>query len=844
MLAPIDKNHTPMIKQYLEIKQNYQDMFLFYRMGDFYELFFDDAVKASKLLSIALTSRNNDIPMAGVPFHSSASYIGKLINSGNKVAICEQISEPQKKGLVERKVLQVITPGTLTDINLLDGKTNNFILSIFKKSNKVGLAWISLSSGDFYVKETSIEKIEDEIFRISPSEIISEKNLNMYLNNLDIGKKLYESFEFNYTDSLIQLENFFDINYLNSLGLNNKIYVNCCGPLLRYIVSTQNDKIHHLKKPKLFNDSNHIFIDKTSITGLEIFKTNENKNNPTLFSLLDQCNTSMGSRLLKEDLRSPYTNKKFLELRLNIVEHLISDSIENDINQISEQLKKISDIERLSSRLALRSIRPKEIINLKDSIISVINLSKIWNRIDCTEIKSLNLIISNDPRMTKYIEAAIMNEPATSINNGHVIQSGFNKELDDLRNIKNNIDELISNLLNREKKRLGYSNVKIEYNKIHGFYLELPRSLKLDLPEDYSARQTLKNSQRYIFPELKEIEDKVNLASDKALKKEKIIFEEVLDHLNNFVKEIQCLSDQISQIDLLVNFANIAKKNNYTKPIFNNEPIIDIDASRHPVIEKKVENFVNNDLLIHQDANMIIITGPNMGGKSTYMRQVAINTIMASIGSYVPAKKMLLGHIDQILTRIGASDNLSEGLSTFMVEMNECAKIINCATENSLVIMDEVGRGTSSSDGEALAYSIARYISKNIKCLTLFATHYLRVAELSVKNNKIKNKYTKAIEYDGGITFLYKMINGIAPKSYGIQVAELSGLPSEIISNAKELVETRVINSVDNVPDKKININEVNYNRLKNKIEKIEIEKTTPIEALLMIEQLKKIIKD
>ena len=844
MLSPIDKNHTPMIKQYLEIKQNYQDMFLFYRMGDFYELFFDDAVKASKLLSIALTSRNNDIPMAGVPFHSSASYIGKLINSGNKVAICEQISEPQKKGLVERKVLQVITPGTLTDINLLDGKTNNFILSIFKKSNKVGLAWISLSSGDFYVKETSIEKIEDEIFRISPSEIISEKNLNMYLNNLDIGIKLYESFEFNYTDSLIQLESFFDINYLNSLGLNNKIYVNCCGPLLRYIASTQNDKIHHLKKPKLFNDSNHIFIDKTSITGLEIFKTNENKNNPTLFSLLDQCNTSMGSRLLKEDLRSPYTNKKFLELRLNIVEHLISDSLENDTNQISEQLKKISDIERLSSRLALRSIRPKEIIDLKDSIVSVINLSKIWNRIDCTEIKSLNLIISDDTRITKYIEAAIMNEPATSINNGHVIQSGFNMELDDLRNIKNNIDELISNLLNKEKKRLGYSNVKIEYNKIHGFYVELPRSLKLDLPEDYSARQTLKNSQRYIFPELKEIEDKVNLASDKALKKEKIIFEEVLDHLNNFVKEIQCLSDQISQIDLLVNFANIAKKNNYTKPIFNNEPIIDLDSSRHPVIEKKVENFVNNDLLIHQDANMIIITGPNMGGKSTYMRQVAINTIMASIGSYVPAKKMLLGHIDQILTRIGASDNLSEGLSTFMVEMNECAKIINCATENSLVIMDEVGRGTSSSDGEALAYSIAKYISKNIRCLTLFATHYLRVAELSVKNNKIKNKYTKAIEYDGGITFLYKMINGIAPKSYGIQVAELSGLPSEIISNAKELVETRVINSLDNVPDKKINKNEDNYNRLKNKIEKIEIEKTTPIDALLIVEQLKKIIKD
>ena len=844
MLTSIDKNHTPMIKQYLEIKQNYQDMFLFYRMGDFYELFFDDAIKASKLLSIALTSRNNDIPMAGVPFHSSASYIGKLINSGNKVAICEQISEPQKKGLVERKVLQVITPGTLTDINLLDGKTNNFILSIFKKSNKVGLAWLSLSSGDFYVKETSIEKIEDEIFRISPSEIISEKNLNVYLNNLDIGIKLYESFEFNYKDSLIQLESFFDINYLNSLGLNNKIYVNCCGPLLRYITSTQNDKIHHLKKPKLFNDSNHIFIDKTSITGLEIFKTNENKNNPTLFSLLDQCNTSMGSRLLKKDLRSPYTNKKFLELRLNIVECLISDSLENDTNQISEQLQKISDIERLSSRLALRSIRPKEIINLKDSIISVINLGKIWNIIDCTEIKSLNLVVSDDTRMTKYIEAAIMNEPATSINNGHVIQSGFNKELDDLRNIKNNIDELISNLLNREKKRLGYSNVKIEYNKIHGFYLEVPRSLKLDLPEDYSARQTLKNSQRYIFPELKEIEDKVNLASDKALKKEKIIFEGVLDHLNNFVKDIQYLSDQISQIDLLVNFANIAKINNYTKPIFNNEPIIDLESSRHPVIEKKVENFVNNDLLIHQDANMIIITGPNMGGKSTYMRQIAINTIMASVGSYVPAKKMLLGHIDQILTRIGASDNLSEGLSTFMVEMNECAKIINCATENSLVIMDEVGRGTSSSDGEALAYSIARYISKNIKCLTLFATHYLRVAELSVKNNKIKNKYTKAIEYDGGITFLYKMINGIAPKSYGIQVAELSGLPSEIITNAKKLVQNKLINSGESLPDEKFNENELNYNRLKNKIEEIEIDKTTPIEALLIIKQLKKIIKD
>jgi DNA mismatch repair protein MutS len=293
----------------------------------------------------------------------------------------------------------------------------------------------------------------------------------------------------------------------------------------------------------------------------------------------------------------------------------------------------------------------------------------------------------------------------------------------------------------------------------------------------------------------------------------------------------------------LVNFANIAKKNNYTKPIFNNAPIIDLDSSRHPVIEKKVENFVNNDLLIHQDANMIIITGPNMGGKSTYMRQIAINTIMASIGSYVPAKQMLLGHIDQILTRIGASDNLSEGLSTFMVEMNECAKIINCATKNSLVIMDEVGRGTSSSDGEALAYSIAKYISKNIKCLTLFATHYLRVAELSVKNNKIKNKYTNAIEYDGGITFLYKMINGIAPKSYGIQVAELSGLPSEIISNAKELVETKVINSLENIANKKFNNTEDNYNRLKNKIKEIDIDKTTPIEALLIIEQLKKITK-
>ena len=844
MLSPIDKNHTPMIKQYLEIKQNYQDMFLFYRMGDFYELFFDDAIKASKILNIALTSRNNDIPMAGVPFHSSASYIGKLINSGNKVAICEQISEPQKKGLVERKVLQVITPGTLTDIDLLDGKTNNFILSIFKKSNKIGLAWISLSSGDFYVKETSLEKIEDEIFRIGPSEIISEKNLNLYLNNLDIGIKLFDSFEFNYTDSRMQLESFFDITYLNSLGLNNKIYVNCCGPLLRYIMSTQNDKIHHLKKPRLFSDSNHIFIDKTSITGLEIFKTNANKNNPTLFSLLDQCNTSMGSRLLKENLRSPYTNKKFLESRLNIVEHLVSDSSESDINKISEQLKKISDIERLSSRLALRSIRPKEIISLKDSLISVINLSKVWNRLHCAEVKSLNLIISDDNKMTKYIEAAILNEPATNINNGNVIKSRFNKQLDDLRNIKDNIDKLISDLLNKEKKRLGHSNVKIEYNKIHGFYLELPRSLKLNLPEDYSARQTLKNSQRYIFPELKEIEDRVNLATGKALKKEKIIFEEVLEHLNSFVQDIQYLSSQISQIDLLVNFANIAKKNNYTKPIFTDEPIIDLDSSRHPVIEKKVENFVNNDLLIDQDANMIIITGPNMGGKSTYMRQIAINTIMASIGSFIPAKRMLLGHIDQILTRIGASDNLSEGLSTFMVEMNECAKIINCATKNSLVIMDEVGRGTSSSDGEALAYSIAKYISKNINCLTLFATHYLRVAELSAQNNKIKNKYTKAIEYHGGITFLYQMINGIAPKSYGIQVAELSGLPTEIISNAKELVQNKVIDDGENIPEKKFNKNEVNYNQLKNKIEEIEIDKTTPIEALLIIEQLKKITKD
>ncbi|HUX92134.1 MAG TPA: DNA mismatch repair protein MutS [Gallionellaceae bacterium] len=779
-----------MMEQYLRIKAQHPDMLLFYRMGDFYELFHEDAVRAAKLLDITLTQRGasngQPIKMAGFPHHSAEPYLARLVKLGESVAICEQIGDPATtKGPVERKVVRIVTPGTLTDSALLDEKRDSLLLALHERNGSLGMAWLNLASGQFFVSETDSQNLAAELERLQPSEILlaentpppgqyktAIKNLPVWHFDLESARRtLCQQF------STLDLAGFGCDGY--TLGLE------AAGALLGYAKLTQGQSIAHVRSMRVYSAENFVRMDAATRRNLEITQTLRGEPAPTLLSLLDNCASNMGSRLLHHWLHHPLRDRSILNARLDAVENL-----SGSCRAMHEQIRPSVDVERISARIALRSARPRDLSGLRDTLVQLPELHHSMQDNASRLVADLAAALLPEQDLSSLLQRTLRAEPSSVLRDGGVIADGFDAELDELRGIQTNCGDFLMELETRERARSGIPTLKVEYNRVHGFYIEVTHAQSANVPDDYRRRQTLKNAERYITPELKAFEDKALSANDRALAREKFLYEQLLDQLAPHIAPLQCIAAAIAELDVLANFAERAATLNFCAPQFSNEAVLNIRSGRHPVVEAQVEQFIANDANLHDKRQMLLITGPNMGGKSTYMRQVALITLLAHCGSFVPAEEALLGEIDQIFTRIGSSDDLASGRSTFMVEMTEAANILHNATEKSLVLVDEIGRGTSTFDGLALAHAIARHLLEVNRSYTLFATHYFELTRLSDQFTQLANVHLKAIEHQHSIVFLHSVNEGAASQSYGLQVAALAGVPNDVIKNARKQLRT------------------------------------------------------
>jgi DNA mismatch repair protein MutS len=821
-----DTTHTPMMRQYLGIKSEHRDKLLFYRMGDFYELFFEDAERASKLLGITLTSRGSSagepIKMAGVPHHAAEQYLAKLVKSGESIAICEQIGDPAtSKGPVDRKVVRIVTPGTLSDAALLPDKQENYVLSFYHKDNDWGVAWMSISSGQLKIKQGSNLSILNEIARLQPSEIIAPEGATFQgLSQTKIRIQRLPTWHFDEEVAKKSLCEHLKVRDLRGFGCEESTCaISAAGALLTYAQSTQSEPLSHITAIQVERENDFIQLDVSTRKNLEINTTLQGEASPTLLSTFDKSASSMGARWIQHTLNHPLFNHDDINERLSSVTWLTDQKNQAALTTMRQIFASMSDIERINARITLKSARPRDLSGLRQTLQVIPKLQALINAPDFALLSSLSRDLAHNTEIATQLEKAILPEPANILTEGGVINDGFDSELDTLRSIQNDCGTFLIELEQREKQNTGISNLKVEFNRVHGFYIEVSKANAGAVPETYRRRQTLKNAERFITPELKEFEDKALSARDRALKREKYLYEALIETLQQHRDEIQKVARAIAQLDGLGSFAQIALERNYVRPklVENNE--ITITNGRHPVVETQIDNFIANNLEINARHKMLVITGPNMGGKSTYMRQCALIVLLAHVGSFVPAEAALIGRVDQIFTRIGASDNLSGGQSTFMVEMSEAANILNNATENSLVLMDEIGRGTSTYDGLALALSIARYLAKTNRSLTLFATHYFELTALSEEISEVSNIHVSAVEYKDDIVFLHSIADGPASRSYGIQVAQLAGVPKEIVHAAKrelKLLESKV-NTIQ--PDL--------FNRIEPQTQ--ELEKINPI---------------
>jgi DNA mismatch repair protein MutS len=782
--------HTPMMAQYLSIKAAHPDMLLFYRMGDFYELFHDDAVRAAKLLDITLTQRGasngQPIKMAGFPYHSAEPYLARLVKLGESVAICEQIGDPAtSKGPVERKVVRIVTPGTLTDSALLDEKRDSLLLAIREHNGKLGLAWLNLASGQFFVSETDAQNLAAELERVQPSEILLAEDISPPAGYKAAIKTL-PVWHFDLQTARRNLCQQFSTLDLAGFGCDEfTLGLEAAGALLGYAKLTQGQSIAHVRNLRVYSPEHFVRMDAATRRNLEISQTLRGEVSPTLLSLMDNCASNMGSRLLNHWLNHPLRNRTALRARLDAVENLAEHCL-----TIHEHIKPCVDVERISARVALRSARPRDLSGLRDTLALLPQLHKILQTNPSQLVTELAAAILPDPTLSSLLQNTLRAEPATVLRDGGVIADGYDAELDELRSIQTNCGDFLLALETRERTRTGISTLKVEYNRVHGFYIEVTQAQAANVPDDYRRRQTLKNAERYITPELKTFEDKALSANERALSREKYLYELLLDQLAPAIPQLQRIAAAIAELDTLANYAERAATLNFSAPSFSDEAIINISNGRHPVVEAQVEQFIANDTNLNEKRQMLLITGPNMGGKSTYMRQVALITLLAHCGSFVPADNAEIGEIDQIFTRIGSSDDLASGRSTFMVEMTEAANILHNATNKSLVLVDEIGRGTSTFDGLALAYAIARHLLETNCSYTLFATHYFELTRLSASFRQLANVHLKAIEHQHSIVFLHSVHEGAASQSYGLQVAALAGVPSNVIKNAKKQLRT------------------------------------------------------
>ncbi|KQV80354.1 DNA mismatch repair protein MutS [Massilia sp. Root351] len=808
---------TPMMQQYLRIKAEYPSMLVFYRMGDFYELFHEDAEKASRVLGITLTARgsSNGVPikMAGVPFHSLEGYLAKLVKIGESCAICEQIGDPAtSKGPVERKVMRVVTPGTLTDSDLLPEKAERPLLALCMISQRkvvtAGLAWLSLASGALKLMEFSGDsrtvavRMQQELERISPAEILRGDDAELFEDAFSCHVNRVPEWHFDVVSGHKALLEQLSVATLTGFGADNLgAAFGAAGALLRYAQSTQGRGLQHVRSLSTETESEFIGLDAATRRNLELTETIRGQESPTLFSLLDHCRTAMGSRLLRYWLHHAKRDQGVARSRHQAIAALAQS---DTTGILSQTLAQVPDIERITTRIALLSARPRDLASLRDGLRQLPMLRHAMERSvgqDAgTLLGAIHHALATPDDCVDLLTRAVMEEPATMVRDGGVIARGFDADLDELRGLSENAGQYLVDLETRERARTGIANLRVEYNRVHGFYIEVTNGQATKVPDDYRRRQTLKNCERYITPELKAFEDKALSAQDRALAREKILYDQLLADLAPFIGALQTIAQALAQIDTLTALAGHALRHNWCAPELVAEPCINIVEGRHPVVEGQIERFIANDCRFVNDRRLLLITGPNMGGKSTFMRQVALITLLAYVGSYVPATSAVIGPIDRVFTRIGATDDLAGGRSTFMVEMTEAAAILNGASDTSLVLMDEIGRGTSTFDGLALAWAIARHLIDTSRSFTLFATHYFELTQLPESHPTAANVHLSAVEHKDTIVFLHAVQNGPASQSYGLQVAQLAGVPQPVIKAARKHLARLEAQALDATP--------------------------------------------
>ena len=864
-------NLSPMMRQYFEIKDKYKDYILFFRLGDFYEMFFDDARLASKELELTLTGRDcgqdERAPMCGVPYHSYESYVSKLINKGYKVAICEQLEDPNEvRGLVKRDVVRVITPGTIIESNMLDDDKNNFLSSIYIEDNCFGVCFCDVSTGEIFItdiKDSEQDKerrLINELSSFTPCEIIT----NSHFLNLNKLKKFTETklscliniiddINFDMDDAKNNIFEYFKKENISNLGFSDdrSPSIRALGAIIRYLKFTYKSLVNNISSLNFYLDSQYMSLDLAAKRNLEIsenIRTKEKKK--SLLGILDKTKTPMGRRMIKKYLEQPLINAAIINQRLDSVEELVNNSIMR--MSLTESFSGIFDIERLLTKIIFKTISPRELLSFKYTIGNISKIKKVLSESTSTLLIKLMNEIDLLEDVYKLIDDSINDSPPALLKDGDVIKSGFNVVVDEYRDILKNSQNYISKIEAKEKTKTGIKTLKIKYNKVLGYYVEVSKSFINKVPDSYIRRQTLANCERYIIEELKEIEEKILQASERVIRLESEIYDKVINSIVDHMLRVQKTASAISKIDVLCSFANVSVKNNYIKPVVDNSDVIKIKDGRHPIVESILQDtpFVANDTQIDLKSNKIsIITGPNMAGKSTYMRQVALIVLMSHVGCFVPASFAHIGVVDGIFTRIGASDDLSSGQSTFMVEMTEIAYILKNMTSKSLVILDEIGRGTSTYDGMSVAEAIVEYISSDDLHggKTLFATHYHELAEMPNKFSNMKN-YSVAVKKNGDdITFLHRIVPKSTDKSYGLEVSKLAGIPDNIINRAKEILSELESKKVDKqLPDLKIDTAPIDVdksNLLMKELSEIDPEVLSPLEALNCLYKLKSISK-
>lgn len=789
MNAPATTSHTPMMQQYLRIKAQHPDMLVFYRMGDFYELFYGDAEKAARLLDITLTTRGQSagqpIPMAGVPFHAAEQYLARLARLGESVAICEQIGDPRtSKGPVERQVVRIVTPGTLTDEALLEDKTDALMLAIAPGPGELGLAWLTLSSGHFAAKGIAPDRLAAELARLGPREILLPEGFaDPVLAGLKTALTRRADWQFDAQRGRQLLCEHFGTVDLAAFGLEQMPLLQAAaGLLLDYARHTQRTALPHVAGIRLEQDSEYVLLDAAARHTLEISETLRGEAAPTLFSELDACRTAMGSRLLRHWLHHPLRARSRLRERQAVLAALMQAPVV--CAAVQEQLKGMADLERIAARVALQSARPRDLAGLRDGLLRLPRLEAVLGQAG-EPLSGLCADFAFPAAPLEHLRQALKAEPGLVLREGGVIADGFDAELDQLRQLQSGCGDFLMQLEARERERTGIANLRVEYNKVSGFFIEVSRAQADKVPADYHRRQTLKNVERYLTPELKAFETDYLSAAERALAREKHLYEALLAHLARHMTELQRVARTVAKTDLLTAHARLALERHYVLPAFSDAWGLSIRQGRHPVVETRVESFIANDLELDTGRRMLLITGPNMGGKSTYMRQVAHIVLLACCGLTVPAEAARIGPIDQIFTRVGSSDDLAGGRSTFMVEMTETAGILHGATEHSLILMDEIGRGTSTFDGISIAWAVARHLADRTRAYTLFATHYFELTQLTQEFHSLANVHLDALETPAGLTFLHAVAEGPASQSYGLQVARLAGVPAPVIAAAR-----------------------------------------------------------